>query len=190
MVLYPGEKEQLVTDDEILASVEVVDQSPKAGGIGVEHIGGTAEGLLAPLNVEGVRDRLRKTVSKAYKSLRYEDVKTFNFLFLASDAYVFDVRLETLAEAIYGTERITHYPTVDETKVVASLKPNGIWSENVYSKLDAIFYFKPNTDWLGADFDPIIFPNPVKIEKLRTVPQPFNSMKCSLPKLVFGPKEL
>jgi hypothetical protein len=47
-------------------------------------------------------------------------------------------------------------------------------------------FIKPGTDFLSNDFNPLVFPNPYKSEKLRKIPYPFSTMKTHLPPTLLG----
>lgn len=53
---------------------------------------------------------------------------------------------------------------------------NGIWSNPVFSHVDAVFWHREDSDLLGQVWTPRVFVNPHKAEKLRSVPEPFASM--------------
>ena len=177
-------------DDEVLAWVKVVGVSTNKGYVGIEHIGGTYNGLLAEINVDRIREQIRQKLKQANKRFPLSDDNTFNLLYMTYDSHIL-LSFATLQEVLYGTEEIVaHYNGNQDRQFYEHLKDNGIWSKPVFTNTDILFFFMPGVDFLGSLFEPYVFINPHKIEKLRTIPEPFNSIKAHIPKLYFGPRKL
>ncbi|MEE9604497.1 MAG: hypothetical protein V3V70_02905 [Candidatus Scalindua sp.] len=184
-----GEKEEYNVNGEILASIKAIYKSESSGGIGSERILGTYDGEVKEIDMDIIREKIKSKIKKAnvkFKSIRGQNDNTFNLLFLTCDSRVF-LHKDIIAEVLYGREEVTVY---QNGKCETSLQNNGIWSKEVYTNIDMVFFIEPSIDFLGKEFNPYIFPNPQKIIKLRKVPTPFCGMKTSIPSTLFGPKEI
>lgn len=170
-------------DDEILAWVKVIYQSEKPGGIGIEHIGGTYAGLAKEIDVNGIREKIKSKMKKTNKKFAdCSNDNTYSFLFLTCDSRIL-MNKDILQEALYGSEAVEDYYVNEKIgyKRREILLNNGIWSQRVYSNVDAIFFFMPATDFLKDEFYPYIFPNHHNTEKLNKIPDPFKSMNPHYP---------
>ena len=95
-----------------------------------------------------------------------------------------------LQEAIYGSEAIEAYYDTEmgKHKHQEILLKNGIWSQPIYTNIDAVFFFEAGTDFLKSEFKPFIFPNHHNTDKLKSIPEPFNSMSSHYPPTMLGQK--
>ena len=139
------------------------------------------------IDTDNIRRKLVSKMKKAnnkFKACPGEEI--YNFVFLSCDSKIF-LSKETLQEVLYGSETVISYQNKHgDIKFKEILQDNGIWSKTVYMNIDIIFFVKAGTDFLGDDFDPYVFPNPHKIEKLKKMPEPFRSMKMHLPPTMLG----
>jgi hypothetical protein len=97
-----------------------------------------------------------------------------------------------LQEILYGSDEIVvFFDQAQNLHCYEHLKDNGIWSKRVFTKTDILFVFESGIDMLENVFEPYVFVNPHNVTKIRTIPEPFNSMKCHAPSLFFsGPRKL
>lgn len=189
--LNKGEKDTFVVDDDCYAWVSVIDVNKGEGYIGVEHIGGTHDGLLSALNADMIREQFRQRIKQANQKFPAGDDKTFNFIVMTYDINML-LSLYTLQQVLYGSEEIiASHDHTGKSQCIEHLKEDGIWSKRVFTHTDILFVFKSDIDMLDDVFEPYVFVNPHNITKTRTIPEPFNSMKCHAPSLFFsGPRKL
>jgi hypothetical protein len=189
--LRNGEKDSFMIGEDCYAWVSVLEASSGEGYIGVEHIGGTHDGLLSEVNSDRIRDQFRQKIKQANQNLPSSDENTFNFVVMTYDFNIL-LSLYTLQKIIYGSEEIiaSHNHT-GKSQCFEQLKDDGIWSKRVFTNTDILFVFKSGIDMLEDVFEPYVFVNPHNIKRIRTIPEPFNSMKCHAPHIYFsGPREL
>jgi len=109
-----------------------------------------------------------------------------NFLFVTCEANIFLIK-ETFQEALYGSEAVISYSDKNgNIQWKEILEDNGIWSKEIYSNVDIVFFIKSETNLLEDAFHPYIFPNPNKFEKLRRLYKPFSTMRVHLPPTMLG----
>jgi hypothetical protein len=184
--LSVGEKEVYSREDEILAWVKVPCLSSEEGYVGMEHIGESHDGLICQTNIEVIRNRICDKIKKANKNLPNSDNSTFNIFALTNDFSML-LSLESIQDALYGTEEIVGG---GDGVFFESLAENGIWSRRVFTNIDLVLYYDSGVDLLGDTPDPYLFINPFKAEKIRTIAEPFKSMKARIPHLCYEPRRL
>ncbi|MCX5818638.1 MAG: hypothetical protein NT047_01780 [Deltaproteobacteria bacterium] len=185
--LRNGEKDSFMIGDDCYAWVRVLYVSKGEGSIGVEHIGGTHDGLLSEVNSDRIREQFRQKIKQANKQSPVSDDNIFNFVVMTYDFNIL-LSLDTLQQVLYGTEV---FESAASGPFYERLSDDGIWSKRVFTNTDMLFVFESGTDMLENIFEPYVFPNPYNIQKLRTIPSPFNIMKCHVPSLYFsGPRKL
>jgi hypothetical protein len=189
--LKKGEKDSYMNDDDCYAWVRILDVSRGKGCIGVEHIGGTHDGLLSEVNSDRIREQFRQKIKQANKQFPLCNDDTFNFIVMTYDFNIL-LSFDTLQEVMYGTEEIfDHCDQAQNWHLYEHLKDNGIWSKRVFTSTDILFVFKSGIDMLENIFEPYVFVNPHNSPKVRTIPEPFKSMKCDIPHIFFsGPRKL
>jgi hypothetical protein len=155
--------------------------------VGIEHVLGTADGLAQQIDTMNIKDKILSKIKKSnskFKSRSGENI--YNYIFVTCDSNIF-LSKETFQEALYGSEAVISYMDKDgKMQFKEILQDNGIWSKEIYTNIDMIFFIKPGTDFLKDNFEPFIFPNPYNAEKIRKTPEPFEKMKIHLPPTMLG----
>ncbi len=185
--LSVGNKRQCIIEDETLAWIKAIYKSNSGGSVGIEHFLGTADGLAQQIDTTNIKENILSKIKKSNNKFKLrcgEDI--YNFVFITCDTSIF-LSKETFQEALYGSEAVISYQDKNgEMQFKEILQDNGIWSKETYTNIDIIMFIKPGTDFLDNDFDPLVFPNPYKSEKLRKIPDPFNTMRTHLPPTLLG----
>jgi hypothetical protein len=185
-----GEKDVYSHDGVILAWVKVLCLGSKEGYVGIEHLGKSHDGLICQTNLEAMRNRMRDKIKQANKNLPDSDNSTFNLLALTNDLSML-LSLESIQEALYGTEEMIEVcGERGDVVFYQRLAENGIWSKRVFTNIDLVLYYDSGVDLLGDTPDPYLFINPFNSEKIRTITEPFYSMKARIPHLYYGPSKL
>ena len=188
--LADGGKDIYNVNNETFAWVKVMYVSKNEGQIGIEHIGGTSDELVSEINVDRVREQIRQKLKQANKRFPLSDDSTFNLLFVTYDSHIL-LSLSIIQEVLYGTEEFVAYSDgCRDRQLYQHLKDNGVWNKPVFTNTDILFFFMPGVDFLDDLFEPYVFINPHRIQKVRTIPEPFKSMKTHIPCLYFGPRKL
>jgi hypothetical protein len=181
-----GEKREFILE-ETEAWIKAIYESNSGGKIGIEHILGTADGLAQQIDTANTKEKIISKMKKSnnkFKSQLGEDI--YNFIFITCDSNIF-LSKDTFQESLYGSEAVeSYYDENYEMQFKEILIDNGIWSKEVYSNIDMIFFFKPGTDLLKDIFEPFIFPNPHNAKKITKTPEPFGSMKMHVPPTMLG----
>lgn len=188
--LSVGEKAVYSQDNEILAWVKVPCLSSEEGYVGIEHLGQSHDGLICRTNIEAIRNRIRDKIKQANRNLPDSDNYTFNVLALNSDSSML-LSLRSIQDVLYGTEEIIG--SCDEQGdgvFYQRLAENGIWSKRVFTNIDLVLYHDSGVDLLGDTPDPYMFINPFNVEKIRTIREPFCSMKARIPSLYYKSQRL
>jgi len=177
-----GNKREYITDGETLAWINTTYQSNNGGSVGIEHILGTANGLMQQVDVDKMRDKILSKIKRSNNKFRSQNNKNvYNLLFITCDTDIFLTK-ETFQEALYGSEAVINFPDKNgKMQFKEILQDNGIWSKINYMNIDIVMFIKPGTDLIKNDFDPYVFPNPHKHTKLREIPKPFRDMKPDYP---------
>lgn len=182
-----GTKRALIIEDETLAWIKPIYESDSGGNVGIEHVLGTADGLAQQIDTTNIKEKILSKIKKSNNKFKLqcgEDI--YNFLFIACDLSIF-LSKETFQEALYGSEAVISYQDKNgKMQFKEILQGNGIWSKEAYTNIDIIMFIKSGTDFLNNEFDPLVFPNPYKIEKLRKIPDPFRTMRTHLPPTLLG----
>jgi hypothetical protein len=182
-----GNKRKLISEEETLAWIKAIYESKNGGIVGIENLLGTADGLAQQIDKRNIKEKILSKIKKSnkkFKSRCGEDI--YNFIFITCESSIF-LSKETLQESLYGSEAvISYHDKSGEIKYKEVLQDNGIWSKETYTNIDIIFFIKPCTDFLGDEFDPLVFLNPYKIEKLQKIPDPFSNMRFHLPATLLG----
>ncbi len=185
--LQIGKKLELISEEETLAWIKPIYESGTGGRVGIENSLGTADGFGQQIDTMNIKDKILSKIKKSdikFKTRCDEDI--YNFIFITCDSSIF-LSKETLQEALYGSEAVVSYhDKYGEIKHKEILQDNGIWSKEKYTNIDIIFFIKPGTDFLGNEFDPLVFLNPYKKEKLQKIPDPFGNMRFHLPPTLLG----
>jgi hypothetical protein len=185
-----GEKEAYSHDGEAVAWVKVLCLSNAEGYVGIEHIGESHDGLICPTNIEAIRNRVRDKIKRANRNLPDPDNNTFNLLALTNDFSML-LSLESIQDALYGTEEIIGgCDERGDPVFYERLTQNGIWSKRVFTNIDLVLYYDSGVDLLGDTPDPCLFVNPFNSERIRTITEPFYSMKARIPHLYYEPRRL
>lgn len=188
--LSVGEKEVYSHDGEILAWVKVPCLSSAKGYVGIEHIGKSYDGLVRQTNIEAIRNKVRDKIKQANKNLPDSDDRTFNLLALNNDFSML-LSLESIQDVLYGTKEIIGgYDKQGDDVFYERLAENGIWSRRVFSNIDLVLYYDSGADLLGKPPDPYLFINPFNTEKIRTITEPFYSMKVRISRLYYESRRL
>ena len=182
-----GVKRELIIEDEVLAWIKPIYESDSGGTIGIEHVLGTANGLAQKIDTTNIKGKILSKIKKSNNKFKLrcsEDI--YNFVFITCDLSIF-LSKETIQEALYGSEAvISHQDKNGRMQFKEILQDNGIWSRKAYTNIDVIMFIKPGADFLNNEFDPLVFPNPYKIGKLRKIPDPFRTMRYHLPPTLLG----
>jgi hypothetical protein len=180
--LKVGNKKECIIEDETLAWIKAIYESNSGGGVGIEHVLGTADGLAQQIDTTNIKKKILSKIKKSNNKFKLrcgEDI--YNLIFITCDLSIF-LSKETFQEALYGSEAVISYQDKNgKMQFKENLQDNGIWSKETYTNIDIIMFIKPGTDFLNNEFDPLVFPNPYKIEKLRKIPDPFRAMRTHLP---------
>jgi len=182
-----GNKKKYIIENETLAWIKTINESDSGGSVGIEHILGTADGLLKQIDTTKIKDKIISKIKKSnnkFKLRSGEDI--YNFLFVTRDSNIF-LSKETFQEVLYGSEAVINYRDKNgEMQFKEILNDNGIWSKETYTNIDMIFFIKAGTDFFKDTFEPYIFPNPHNLEKIRKTPEPFGKMIIHLPPTMLG----
>lgn len=182
-----GTKKEFIIEDESLAWIKPIYESNSGGSVGFEQVLGTADGLAQQIDTTNIKKKILSKIKKSNNKFKLqcgEDI--YNLIFITCDLSIF-LSKETFQEALYGSEAVISYQDKNgEMQLKEILQDNGIWSKETYTNIDIIMFIKPGTDFLNNGFDPLVFPNPYKIEKLRKIPDPFRTMRTHLPPALLG----
>ncbi len=182
-----GDKSELKIEDEVLAWIKPIYASESAGSIGIENFLGTADGLMQQINTTNIKEKILSKIKKSNSKFKLRcGENIYNFVFMTCDSNIF-LSKETIQEALYGSEAVISYQDNNgRIQFKEILQDNGIWSRETYTNIDVIMFIKPGADFLNNAFDPLVFPNPYKIDKLRKIPDPFRTMRPCLPPTLLG----
>jgi hypothetical protein len=164
------------------AWVRVLCVNKGKGFIGTEHIGGTHDGLLSKVNSNQIRKQFRDKIKQANRKFPVSDDNTFNFVVMTYDHNIL-LSVNTLRDVLYGS---TFFEIAPNQTLYERLSSSGIWSQRVFTKTDILFVFDSGIDMLQNVFKPYVFVNPFNRQKVRTIPSPFNKMKCDVPNWYFS----
>lgn len=182
-----GNKKELIIEEKTVAWIKAIYESNSGGKVGIEHVLGMADGLAQQIDTANIKDKILSKMKKSnskFKSQLGEDI--YNFVFMTCDSNI-SLSKETFQEALYGSEEVISYRDKDgKMQFKEILQDNGIWSKEIYTNIDMIFFIKPETDFLKDNFEPFIFPNPYNAEKIKKTPEPFGRMKRHLPPTMLG----
>ncbi|MBW1693451.1 MAG: hypothetical protein JRJ41_04685 [Deltaproteobacteria bacterium] len=185
--LNVGNKREYIIEDEILAWIKTIHKSNAGGGVGIEHILGTADGLLQQIDTINIKEKILSKIKKSNNKFKLRcggDI--YNLLFITCDISI-SLSKETFQGVLYGSEAVISYRDKNgEMQFKEILNDNGIWSKETYTNIDMIFFIKAGTDFLKDTFEPYVFPNPHNSEKIRKTPEPFGNMKIHLPPTMLG----
>lgn len=164
-----GSDAQYFDEGETLATIKKL--SDNQGKFIIEIIGASPPvDVLPQIDIQRVKGKLKRVLKKAYECFVSNEETTYNLLFLTTDSYVHSVK-ESLEVALLGTEQWVQHQGSSQLKFKRI--PDGILSGEDFSKLDAIFFFHPRTDFLEEKFEPGVIVNPRKAEKCQSIPDPF-----------------
>jgi hypothetical protein len=187
VTLNIGNRKEYVIEDETLAWIKAIYESASGGSVGIEHDLGTADGLPQQIDTTNIKEKILSKIKKSNNKFKFrcgEDI--YNFVFITCDASIF-LSKETFQEALYGSEAVISYQDKNgEMQFKEILQDNGIWSNDIYTNIDIVMFIAPGTDFLGNEFDPFVFPNPYKSEKLRKIPDPLSTLRVHLPPTLIG----
>jgi len=187
IALNIGKKREYIIEGETLAWMKGIYESNSGGSVGIEHILGTADGLAQQIDMTNIKEKILSKIKKSNNKLKLRcGEEIYNIVFITCDSSIF-LSKETFQEALYGSEAVILCQDKDgKMQFKEILQDNGIWSKEAYTNIDVIMFIKPGTDFLNNNFDPLVFPNPYKNEKLQKIPEPFRTMKTHLPPTLLG----